>query len=287
MVFLDWKELPWYWRGFESLPFALLMAVVVPGALACAFGYFAFRSRIRGVYLSIITQALTFAFMLLFFRNATGFGGNNGLTDFKTLAGFALQEPSTKLGLFVASVIALVFAYATCRFIVGGRVGRVLTAIRDDEAKVRFSGYDTLRYKLFAWTISAMLCGLAGAFYVPQVGIINPSEMQPSGSIEMVLWVAVGGRGTLVGAIAGAISVNAAKSWLTAAAPTSWLYCLGGLFVIVTLVLPRGIAGIAELRRKRNAGSASTRAHDDRATSTSTTPPPSRDEEGARVEELA
>ncbi len=253
MVFLDWKELPWYWRGFQSLPFALAMALFVPGALAFVFGYFAFRSRIKGVYLSIITQALTYAFSLLFFRNATGFGGNNGLTDFKRLAGFSLQDPNTKLGLYVASGVALAASYLLCRFVVAGRVGKVLTAVRDAEPKARFSGYDTVRYKLFAWTMSAVLCGVAGALYTPQVGIINPSEMAPSSSIEMVLWVAVGGRGTLVGAIVGAFAVSGAKSWLTASLPSAWLYCLGALFIVVTLVLPRGLAGLPDAARKLRA----------------------------------
>ncbi len=244
MVFLDWKELPWFWRGFDRFGFAAFMALAVPGALAYVFGWFAFRSRIKGVYFAIITQAMTFALMLLFFRNNTGFGGNNGLTDFKRILGFSLQEPSTRLGLYLASVIALLGAYLLCRFIIRSKLGRVLAAIRDEEGKVLFTGYDTLQYKLFVWTVSAVLCGLAGAFYVPQVGIINPSEMVPANSIEMAIWVAVGGRGTLVGAAGGAFLVNAAKSWFTVSAPETWLYVLGAMFIIVTLFLPGGVASL-------------------------------------------
>jgi urea transport system permease protein len=251
MVFLDWKELPWFWHGFESFAFAALMALLVPAALACVFGFFAFRSRITGVYFSIITQAMTFAFMLLFFRNNTGFGGNNGLTDFKRILGFPLQSPGTRVGLYLASVAALAVAYLACRAIVTSKFGRLLTAIRDAEGKVRFSGYDTLHYKLFVFTFSAMLCGLAGALYVPQVGIINPGEMAPANSIEMAIWVAVGGRGTLLGAVGGAWLVNVAKSVFTVAAPEGWLFVLGGTFVGVTLFAPRGLAGLfAGLRRR-------------------------------------
>ncbi|MDP9001314.1 MAG: urea ABC transporter permease subunit UrtC [Myxococcota bacterium] len=245
MVFLDWKELPWYWRGFEHFWFAATMALVVPGVVAWVFGFFAFRSRIAGVYFSIVTQALTYAAMLLFFRNATGFGGNNGLTDFKRILGFSLREPSTKAALCAMSGAGLALAYGVCRAIVRSRAGRVLTAMRDVEAKVRFCGYDPAAYKLFAWTVSAVLCGLAGALYVPQVGIINPSEMQPSSSVEIAIWVAVGGRGTMVGAVLGAFLVNGMKSWLTAAFPTAWLYVLGSLFVVVTLLLPGGVVQIA------------------------------------------
>ncbi len=241
MVFLDWKELPWYWLGFDHFWFAAVMALFVPGLVAYVFGFFAFRSRISGVYFSIVTQALTYAAMLLFFRNATGFGGNNGLTDFKRILGFSLREPATKAGLCAASGIGLGVAYAVCRAVVKSRAGRVLTAMRDVEPKVRFCGYDPVAYKLFAWTLSAVLCGLAGALYVPQVGIINPSEMQPSSSVEVAIWVAVGGRGTLAGAVLGALLVNGAKSWLTAAFPTAWLYVLGTLFVGVTLLLPSGV----------------------------------------------
>ncbi len=210
MVFLDWKALPWYWEGFDRFGFAVLMALLVPAAVAFIFGYFAFRSRISGVYFSIVTQALTYAAMLLFFRNATGFGGNNGLTDFKRILGYPLREPSTRAALCAISAGGLFAAYALCRAVTLSRAGRVLMAIRDVEAKVRFSGYSTVRYKLFAWTFSAVLCGLAGALYVPQVGIVNPSEMQPSSSVEVAIWVAVGGRGTLAGGILGALLVTGA-----------------------------------------------------------------------------
>jgi urea transport system permease protein len=244
MVFLDWHKLPWYWHGFQSFPFAAAMAVIAPGLLALVFGWFAFRSRIRGVYFSIVTQALTYAATLLFFQNATGFGGNNGLTDFKRILGWPLHAAETRRLLYVASVIALCATYLICRFVVTSRLGRVLTAVRDAELKTRFCGYDSTKYKLFVWTLSAMLCGVAGALYVPQVGIINPSEMQPSNSIEMAIWVAVGGRATLFGAVLGAWLVNGGKSWLTAAFPSAWLYVFGALFVGVTLFLPRGLAGL-------------------------------------------
>jgi urea transport system permease protein len=244
MVFLDWKTLPWYWRGFDNFHFALAMALIVPGVLAFVFGYLTFRSRIRGVYFSIVTQALTYAAMLLFFRNNTGFGGNNGLTDFKRILGYSLQAPATKLTLYMVSGATLLLAYLACRFIVTSRFGRALTAIRDAELRVRFFGYDSTRYKLFVWTFSAMLCGLAGALYVPQVGIINPSEMQPSNSIEMAIWVAVGGRGSLIGGVLGAVLINGAKSWLTVAFPSAWLYFLGGLFILVTLLTPQGLVGL-------------------------------------------
>ena len=265
MVFLDWKTLPWYWYGFQSFHFALAMAVLVPGLVALLFGYLAFRSRIRGVYFSIVTQALTYAAMLLFFRNNTGFGGNNGLTDFKRILGYGLHEPSTKRALYVASAITLVLAYLACRAIVSTRFGRTLTAIRDAELRVRFCGYNTTQYKLFVWTFSAMLCGLAGALYVPQVGIINPSEMQPSSSIEMAIWVAVGGRATLVGGVLGAWLVNGAKSWLTQAFPSAWLFFLGGLFILVTLAVPQGLVGLRAaltkgLRRLRRAPAAPPKA---------------------------
>lgn len=246
MVFLDWKELPWYWYGFDRFWFAALMALLVPAALAFVFGLFAFRSRIKGVYFSIITQALTYAMMLLFFRNNTGFGGNNGLTDFKRLLGFSLQEHAVKVALYLISGGALVLSYVACRTIVRSKLGRVLTAIRDAEGRVMFSGYNPLDYKLFVWTWSAVLCGLAGALYVPQVGIINPSELQTSNSIEMAIWVAVGGRGTLVGAVLGAALVNGAKSVFTVVYPRAWLFVLGGLFVAVTLFLPRGLVGLVD-----------------------------------------
>ena len=251
MVFLDWKQLPWYWQGFNHFPFALAMALIVPGLLALVFGWFAFRSRIKGVYLSIVTQALTYAAMLFFFQNAAGFGGNNGLTDFKRILGWSLQSPSTKLALYVITAIALVGTYLLCRFVVQSKLGRVLRAVRDAELKVRFCGYESTRYKVFVWTLSAMLCALAGALYVPQVGIINPSEMQPSNSIELAIWVAVGGRGTLIGPLLGALLLNGAKSWLTAAFPSAWLYVLGGIFVVVTLFLPQGLVGLIAMIRRR------------------------------------
>lgn len=244
MVFLDWKTLPWYWYGFSSFSFAFFMALAVPGLLAYIFGFFAFRSRIRGVYFSIITQALTYALMLLFFRNNTGFGGNNGLTDFKRLLGFSLQEPTTKLGLYLVSVLALLLVYLGCRYLVVSKLGRILTAVRDAESRLMFCGYDPRSYKLFLWVVSAMICGLAGVLYTPQVGIINPSEMQPANSIEMAIWVAVGGRGTLVGALSGALLVNGTKSWCTAAFPDLWLYVLGALFVVVTLFCPGGLISL-------------------------------------------
>ncbi|MFZ5595250.1 MAG: urea ABC transporter permease subunit UrtC [Pseudomonadota bacterium] len=244
MVFLDWKELPWYWQGTDMFWYAALLVVIVPGLLAFLFGYFAFRSRIKGVYFSIITQALTFAFMLLFFRNETGFGGNNGFTDFKRLLGFSLMDPAVKVGLFVATAILLILALLACRFIVVSKLGRVLMAIRDAESRVMFCGYNPLRYKLFVWTFSAMLCGIAGALYVPQVGIINPGEMSPANSIEIAIWVAVGGRGTLIGPLLGAGLVNGAKSWFTAAFPDYWLFFLGLLFILVTLFMPQGVIGL-------------------------------------------
>jgi urea transport system permease protein len=244
MVFLDWKELPWYWLGFDSFPFALVMAMLVPGVLAFCFGFLAFRSRIRGVYFSIITQAMTFAMMLLFFRNETGFGGNNGLTDFKKILGYTMQDDSTKVTLYVITVAVLAGSYFVCRALVKSKAGRVLTAIRDVESKTMFCGYNTRDFKLFAWTFAAVLSGLAGALYVPQVGIINPSEMEPSNSIEMAIWVAVGGRGTLVGALLGAGLVNGMKSWLTASYPDAWLYALAALFILVTLLLPDGMVGL-------------------------------------------
>ena len=244
MVFLDWKELPWYWYGFDSFIFTLLVILILPALFAFTFGYFAFKSRIKGVYFAIITQAMTFALMLLFFRNETGFGGNNGLTDFKRILGYSLQEPSTKMSLYIITTIVLFLSYILSRYIVQSKLGRVLTAIRDAESRVMFSGYNTVHYKLFIWTMSAFLCGIAGALYVPQVGIINPSEMQPSNSIEMAIWVAVGGRGPLSGALVGAGLVNVAKSWFTVAAPDYWLYFLGTLFIVVTLYFPKGFTGM-------------------------------------------
>ena len=254
MVFLDWKELPWYWYGFDYFSFALLIVFVLPGLFAFVFGYFAFRSRIKGVYFAIITQAMTYALMLLFFRNNTGFGGNNGLTDFKRILGYSLQDSSTKMGLFMVTALVLFLSYIISRYIVKSKLGRVLTAIRDVESRVMFSGYNTLHYKLFIWTVSAFLCGLAGALYVPQVGIINPSEMQPTNSIEMAIWVAVGGRGTLIGALLGAGLVNIAKSWFTVAAPDYWLYFLGVLFIVVTLFLPKGFLGFFDRFTSKSKG---------------------------------
>jgi urea transport system permease protein len=252
MVFLNWSELPWYWHGFDSFAFALLMVVLVPGLLAFVFGWFAFRSRVTGVYLSIISQALTFALMLAFFRNDMGFGGNNGLTDFKDVLGFDLQADVTRVALFALSACSLAVAYVCCRLIVASRLGKVLVAVRDAESRVRFLGYRVEYYKLFVFVVSAMLAGIAGALYVPQVGIINPSEFAPANSIEIVIWVAIGGRGTLHGAILGAVLVNYLKSWFTGAIPELWLFALGGLFIAVTLFLPQGMVGLlARLRRPR------------------------------------
>jgi urea transport system permease protein len=243
MVFLNWKELPWYWYGFENFGFAALMIVVVPSLLALVFGWLAFRSRVTGVYLSIITQALTYALMLAFFRNDMGFGGNNGFTDFKDLLGFDLHAAPTRVGLFVASAVALAVGYLVCRYVVISRAGRVIEAVRDAESRARFLGYRVESYKLWVFVFSAALAGIAGALYVPQVGIINPGEFAPLNSIEVVIWVAVGGRGTLYGAITGALLVNYAKTYLTGALPEMWLYVLGALFVLVTVFLPRGIVG--------------------------------------------
>jgi urea transport system permease protein len=248
MVFLNWQELPWFWHGFDQFWFAALMVMLVPGLLAFVFGWLAFRSRVTGVYLSIITQALTYALMLAFFRNEMGFGGNNGLTDFKDILGFDLQSDATRVGLFLASAIALALAYLACRFIVNSRLGRVAVAVRDAEDRTRFIGYKVERIKLALFTFSAVLAGIAGALYVPQVGIINPGEFSPLNSIELVIWVAIGGRATLYGAVAGALMVNYGKTYFTAALPEMWLFALGGLFVLVTLFLPRGVTGL--LRRK-------------------------------------
>lgn len=244
MVFLNWKELPWFWHGFDHFWLALIMIVLVPGVIAFVFGYLAFRSRVTGVYLSIITQALTYALMLAFYRNEMGFGGNNGLTDFKDIIGFSLQSDGTRVALFVISAIALAVGYLTCRYIVTSRLGLLLIAIRDAENRSRFIGYKVENAKLWIFTFSAMLAGVAGALYVPQVGIINPNEFSPLNSIELIIWVAVGGRATLYGAVVGALLVNYSKSYLTAALPEVWLFALGALFVVVTLYLPKGIAGI-------------------------------------------
>lgn len=243
MVFLNWDHLPWFWYGFDQFWFAVLMAVAVPGLLAFAFGWLAFRSRVTGVYLSIMTQALTYALLLAFFRNEMGFGGNNGLTDFKDILGFSVQADGTRAALFAASAIALALFLALCAFITGSKLGKVMVAVRDAESRLRFVGYRVEHVKLFAFVVSAMMAGIAGALYVPQVGIINPGEFAPANSIEVVIWTAVGGRGTLVGPILGAIAVNGGKSYFTAAFPEFWLFALGGLFVAFTLFLPRGIVG--------------------------------------------
>jgi urea transport system permease protein len=244
MVFLNWHSLPWFWTGFNHFWFALPMMVLAPGALALVFGWFAFRSRVTGVYLSIITQALSYALMLAFFRNDMGFGGNNGFTDFKDILGWDLHADRTRVALFVASAGALAISYLACRAVVVSRAGRVLRAIRDAESRTRFLGYRVESYKLWVFVWSAVIAGLAGALYVPQVGIINPSEFAPINSIEAVIWVAVGGRGTLIGAIAGAVLVNYAKTYLTGALPEVWLYALGALFIVVTLFLPNGLMGL-------------------------------------------
>ena len=250
MVFLDWKEFPWQWAMSDQFWWCALLVVAVPGLLAFVFGFFAFRSRVKGVYFSIITQALTFAAMLLFFRNATGFGGNNGFTDFKRILGFTITSPETRIVLFMITGATLIGTLLLARYIVTSRLGRVLTAIRDAEARVMFCGYNTMHYKLFIWTLSAVLCGIAGALYVPQVGIINPSEMSPANSIEIAIWVAVGGRGTLVGPIIGAGLVNGAKSLFTQVMPEYWLYVLGLLFILTTLFLPQGVVGLFQKWRR-------------------------------------
>jgi urea transport system permease protein len=246
MVFLDWKTLPWHWTFSDSFIATLFLIVLVPGVLAWVFGYFAFRSRIKGVYFSIITQALTFAAMLLFFRNETGFGGNNGFTDFKRILDLPIATPVMRMTLFVLTAVTLLGSFLFARWLVQSKFGRVLQAIRDAESRVMFSGYSPTPYKLTIWVISAVMCGIAGALYVPQVGIINPSEMSPANSIEMAVWAAVGGRATLIGPIVGAFLVNGAKSWLTVTAPEFWLYFLGALFIGVTLFLPQGVVGFAQ-----------------------------------------
>lgn len=246
MVFLNWKELPWFWQGFDMFWFAMLMVLIVPGLLAFVFGWLAFRSRVTGVYLSIITQALTYALMLAFFRNEMGFGGNNGLTDFKDLLGFSLQSDGMRVALFIASGLALMVGYLICRAIISSKLGRIVVAIRDAESRTRFVGYKVEDYKVWVFTVSAILAGVAGALYVPQVGIINPGEFSPLNSIEVVIWVAIGGRATLYGAILGAILVNYAKTVFTGLMPESWLFMLGALFVLVTLYLPQGLAGLMQ-----------------------------------------
>lgn len=258
MVFLDWKTLPWHWYFSDSFIATLLLVVLAPGLLALVFGYFAFRSRIKGVYFSIITQAMTFAFMLLFFRNETGFGGNNGFTDFKRILGMPLATPHMRMVLFVMTAWCLFGFFLMARWLVQSKYGRVLQAIRDAESRVMFSGYSPLPYKLSIWVISAVMCGVAGALYVPQVGIINPSEMSPANSIEIAIWAAVGGRGSLIGPVVGAFMVNGAKSWLTVVAPEYWLYVLGALFIAVTLYMPQGLVGLVQtIRQKINKTGAS------------------------------
>jgi urea transport system permease protein len=251
MVFLGWHDLPWYWYGFNWFPFALLMVVLVPGVLAAVFGWLAFRSRVTGVYLSIITQALTYALLLAFFRNDMGFGGNNGMTDFKDILGFNIQADSTRSALLVISALALCGQFVLARAVVTSRFGKVLIAVRDTEARTRFLGYRPESYKLVVWVLSAVMAGIGGALYVPQVGIINPSEFSPGNSIEAVIWVAVGGRGTLSGAIIGALLVNFGKTWFTGALPELWLYALGALFIFVTLFLPKGVMGLFAPRARR------------------------------------
>jgi urea transport system permease protein len=265
MVFLNWKELPWFWHGFQNFPFAMAMAALAPGALAFVFGWFAFRSRVTGVYLSIITQAMTYALLLAFFRNDMGFGGNNGLTDFKDILGFPIAAQTTRVTLFVLTAGLLLACYLMARRMVTSSFGKALAAVRDAEGRMRFLGYRVERYKLLVFTVSAMMAGLAGALYVPQVGIINPSEFSPANSIEAVIWVAIGGRGTLVGAALGAVVVNLAKTlFTTGALAPYWLFALGGLFVLVPMFLPKGLIGALpswrSLRRAAPAGAPSAEA---------------------------
>jgi urea transport system permease protein len=250
MVFLGWHELPWYWHGFEWFGFAALMVMLVPGLLALVFGWLAFRSRVTGVYLSIITQALTYALLLAFFRNDMGFGGNNGMTDFKDILGFPVQAEATRCALLVITAVFLCAQFLVARWLVISRFGKVLVAVRDSEARTRFLGYRPESYKLVVWVLSAIMAGIGGALYVPQVGIINPSEFSPANSIEAVIWVAVGGRGTLSGAILGAVLVNFGKTYFTSAIPSLWLYALGAIFIFVTLLLPRGIVGLFPRRER-------------------------------------
>jgi urea transport system permease protein len=252
MVFLDWSELPWFWYGFDQFWFAMIMVIFVPGLLAFVFGWLAFRSRVTGVYLSIMTQALVYALMLTFFRNELGFGGNNGLTDFKDILGFSLQLDSTRVGLFIASSVALAAGYLASRAVTNSRLGRVAVAIRDSESRVRFIGYRVENVQLFIFIFSAIMAGIAGALYVPQVGIINPGEFSPINSIEMVIWVAIGGRYTLYGGVIGALLVNYSKTFLTSAMPEAWLFVLGGMFILVTIFLPKGIVGLINKYRGAN-----------------------------------
>ncbi|WP_223114790.1 urea ABC transporter permease subunit UrtC [Pseudomonas syringae] len=251
MTFLSWTELPWYWAGTDNFLWAMCLVVLAPGLLALVFGFFAFRSRIKGVYFSIMTQALTFAGMLLFFRNETGFGGNNGFTNFRSILGFSISSQGTRAVLFLATVALLVASLYIGWKLAQSKFGRVLTALRDAENRLMFCGYDPCGFKLFVWVLSAVLCGLAGALYVPQVGIINPSEMSPTNSIEAAVWVALGGRGTLIGPLLGAGLVNGMKSWFTMAFPEYWLFFLGALFIIVTLYLPKGVIGLLKKRSEQ------------------------------------
>ncbi len=252
MVFLNWQELPWYWQGFDSFAFAAVMILLVPGILAYVFGWLTFRSRVTGVYLSIMTQAMTYALMLAFFRNEMGFGGNNGLTDFKDILGFNLQSDATRIIIFSLSAIALAAGYIASRYIVESKLGKTVMAIRDAELRTRFIGYKVENFKLWIFVFSAMLAGVAGALYVPQVGIINPGEFSPLNSIELAIWVAIGGRGTLFGAVIGALLVNYAKTYFTGALPEFWLFALGTLFIVSTLYLPRGITGLFDKFSKSN-----------------------------------
>jgi urea transport system permease protein len=251
MVFLDWKEYPWFWAFTDHFLYSIFLVVAAPGLLAFVFGYFVFRSRVKGVYFAIISQAMLYAFLLLFFMNNTGFGGNNGFTDFKRILGYDITSPEMRVTLFALSAAMLMFSLLLGRYLVSSKYGRILTAIRDAEMRVMFLGYNPLWYKLFIWTVSAMICGIAGALYVPQIGIINPSEMATANSIEIAIWAAIGGRGTLIGPVVGAFVVNLSKSWFTVAFPEFWLYFLGLLFVLVTLLLPQGLVGLYQQLRAR------------------------------------
>jgi urea transport system permease protein len=251
MVFLSWTKIPWYWHGFSFFPFALLMAMVVPALLGGGFGWLAFRSRVSGVYLSIITQALTYALLLAFFRNDMGFGGNNGLTDFKDILGADLHAPLTRAALLAVTGLVLAGSLVGTRALLSGRYGKLLVAVRDAESRTRFLGYRPDHVKLVVWVLSAIIAGLGGALYVAQVGIINPGEFSPGNSIEAVIWVAVGGRGTLSGAVIGAVLVNFGKTLFTGLLPEFWLYALGALFILTTLFLPRGLMGLRAPRRRR------------------------------------
>jgi urea transport system permease protein len=260
MVFLGWHNLPWYWQGMDHFGVALVMMMLVPGLLALVFGWLAFRSRVTGVYLSIITQALTYALLLAFFRNDMGFGGNNGMTDFKDLLGIPLQAESTRVGLLLVTAVMVCVVLLVSRYVVTSRFGKILIAVRDTEARTRFLGYRPESYKLYVFVLSAVIAGIGGALYVPQVGIINPGEFAPGNSIEAVIWVAVGGRGTLVGAILGAVLVNLGKTYLTGALPELWLFALGGLFIFVTLLLPKGVMGLFARRARRETSEATVSA---------------------------